>query len=54
MVNLLSILFIWVNWRMAVGKNSMTIGFIVVFAVVAYGLIYGVDYIAQKKKKEKK
>ncbi|MFN7493169.1 MAG: hypothetical protein ACK5RG_09660 [Cyclobacteriaceae bacterium] len=54
MVNLLSILFIWVNWRMVVGKNSMTIGYIIVFAIIAYNLVYGVDYIFQKKKKEKK
>jgi len=44
----------WANWRMAVGKNSMTIGYIIVFAIIAYSLIYGIDYIVQKKKKEKK
>ncbi len=39
---------------MTVGKNSMTVGYIVVFAIIAYGLIYGVDYITQKNKKKKK
>ncbi|MBI3221366.1 MAG: hypothetical protein HYZ44_17780 [Bacteroidetes bacterium] len=54
MVNPLLSLFILANWRLAVGKNGMTIGYVIVFAIIAYGLIYGVDYIFQKKKKEKK